>query len=202
MVNIDLFLSLINQYGYIGIFLISLISNGTIIFPIPYLIVVYSLGASHYLNPMLIAVASGLGATLGELTLYFLSMMGRVVLPEKYKERIDLSKRILKKYGAFLIFIFAATPLPDDVIYPVLGIMKYNFIKLFFWCFLGKTVLSGIVVYAGFYSESYLSQFLGGESMVPSIIAVILGVILAIVVLKIDWTKYFNIDMLKEENSR
>ena len=180
----------------------SLISNGTFIFPVPYLIVVYSLGASHHFNLLLIAVASGLGATLGELTLYFLSMVGRVILPGKYKERIDLTKKILGKYGVFLIFIFAATPLPDDIIYPVLGIMKYNFIKLFFSCFLGKTVLSGIVVYAGFYSELYFSKFLGGGSMVPSIIAVVLGVILAVVVLKIDWTKYFNVEVLKEENSR
>ncbi len=199
MTGINLFLNLINQYGYIGIFLVSFISNGTFIIPIPYLIVVYSLGASHILNPILIAIASGLGATLGELILYFLSMMGRVILPEKYKNRIDIMKNILGKYGPLIIFIFAATPLPDDVIYPVLGIMRYNFIKLFLSCFIGKTILSGVVVYAGFYSESFISQFLGGESMIPSIIAIVLGIIIAILILKVDWTKYLNIEYIKGE---
>lgn len=200
MITINFFIDLIGRYGYIGVFLISFLSNGTYIFPVPYLIVIYSLGASHTLNPFLVAVISGLGATLGELILYFLSLLGRAVLPEKYKERAGLMKSVLGRYGAIVIFIFAATPLPDDIIYPLLGIMQYNFIKMFTSCFIGKALLSGVVVYSGFLSEYYLSRYLGGESTVPSIIAVILGIILTFIILKVDWPKYFNIGYIEGDD--
>jgi membrane protein DedA with SNARE-associated domain len=103
-------------------------------------------------------------------------------------------KIILDKYGPFIIFFFALTPLPDDVIYPVLGIMKYNFIKVFTSCFLGKTILSAVVVYAGYFSTQYIKTFLGGESQISSIIAVLIGILLAIIILKVDWTRYINIE--------
>ena len=189
-------MELVSQYGYLGIFLISLISNGTFIFPVPYLIVIYYIGATGAMDPLLVAILAGLGATIGETTLYFLSMLGRVILPAKYKERVEAVKLALDKYGPIIIFFFALTPLPDDVIYPVLGIMKYNFVKVFVSCFLGKTLLSGIVVYAGYYSAEYIATFLGGESLFSSVLAVLLGIALAIIVLKVDWTKYFNIEVV------
>lgn len=190
----NLLLDLVNQYGYLGVFLISLLSNGTFIFPVPYLIVIYYIGASRLLDPLLVAIMSGIGATLGELSLYFLTMLGRVILPPKYKMRIESVKQAIDRYGPAIIFIFALTPLPDDVIYPVLGIMKYNFLKVFISCFLGKAILSGIVVYAGYYSAEYIAIFLGGESFLSSLIAILLGILITIIVLKVDWTKYFNVE--------
>jgi membrane protein YqaA with SNARE-associated domain len=189
----DLVSSLISNYGYIGIFLVSLISNGTFILPLPYLLVIYSVGATGILNPIIVAFVSGLGAALGELTLYFLSMLGRVVLPSEYKVRIDSLKAIVDRYGPLFIFIFALTPLPDDVIYPVLGLMKYNVVKVFIPCFLGKTLLSGFVVYAGIYSSKYINILLGGESFLSGLIALLLGIAIAIVFLKVDWSKYFRV---------
>jgi membrane protein DedA with SNARE-associated domain len=86
----DFLINLVNQYGYIGVFLISLISNGTFFFPVPYLLVIYYIGTIKIMDPILVAILSGLGATIGELTLYFLSMLGRIILPSNYKERARL----------------------------------------------------------------------------------------------------------------
>ena len=182
------------QYGYLGIFIVSLLSNGTFLFPVPYLLVLYSVGASRMFDPILVAIVSGLGATFGELTLYFLSMLGRTILPQSYKDKIDSLKLIIGKYGALVIFIFALTPLPDDIIYPILGLMKYDFYKVFVSCFLGKTLLSAGAVYAGYFSVKYFSVLLGGETIYAGVLSLILGIVLAIIFLKIDWTKYFNLE--------
>lgn len=191
--NLD-FWNLVTHYGYLGVFLVSLLSNGTVIFPVPYLLVLYSVGAAGILDPITVAIVSGLGATLGELTLYFLSMLWRVILPTSIKNRIDYVKRVIDKYGAMVIFIFALTPLPDDVIYPVLGLMKYDFKKVFISCFLGKTILSGTVVYAGYYSFKFLETLVGGESMIAGLIALIIGIVVAIIFLRVDWSRYIKVE--------
>ena len=46
------------QYGYIGIFLISILANGTILFPVPGILFVFVLGAVF--NPLGVAIAAGL----------------------------------------------------------------------------------------------------------------------------------------------
>ena len=195
----NLFMELINQYGYIGIFLVSLFSNGTIIFPVPYLFVLYGLGTSKLFNPLLVGVVSGVGATLGELTLYFLSSLGRFILPKEYRAKAEKMKLLIDKYGPIVIFIFAATPLPDDLIYPLLGVMRYNLVKVFLSCFLGKALLSWFAYLAGYYSATFVESFLGGESIIVNIIAIVLGIVLAIIFLKVDWEKYIKIEELVGE---
>ncbi|MDH5390681.1 MAG: hypothetical protein OEX10_05970, partial [Candidatus Bathyarchaeota archaeon] len=48
------------QFGYLGVFLISLVGALSIIFPIPYTLVIYLLGS--VLDPLLVAVSGGLGS--------------------------------------------------------------------------------------------------------------------------------------------
>lgn len=190
----NLFMELIAQYGYIGIFLISLISNGTIIFPVPYLIVLYGLGTSNLFNPLLVGIVSGFGATLGELTLYLLASLGRYVLPKEYRMKAEKMKLLIDKYGPIIIFIFAATPLPDDIIYPSLGFMRYNVIKVFLSCFLGKALLALLAYLAGYYSATFIESFLAGESIIVNIISILLGIIIAIIILKVDWEKFIRVE--------
>lgn len=197
----ELFMELILQYGYIGIFIVSLVSNGTIIFPVPYLLVIYGLGTSNLFNPILVGVVAGVGATLGELTLYFLASLGRFILPEKYRKKAEKMRLLLDRYGPIMIFLFAATPLPDDVIYPLLGVMRYNIIKVFLSCFFGKALLALFAYMAGYYSATFVESFLGGESILVNIIAIVLGIILTIIFLKVDWDKYINIGRLVGEKS-
>jgi len=196
----EILAELVNQYGYLGIFLVSLISNGSIILPIPYLFVIYSIGASHLLDPILVSIISGLGAAIGEFTLYVLAVLGRFILPESYKERADKLRLLLGRYGAIVIFFFALTPLPDDIIYPILGVMRYSVPKLLISCFLGKALLSFGVYMAGVYSSEFVKVFLGGESLLTNIMAVVIGIVLAIILLRIEWEKYIDIEKLAGED--
>jgi len=183
---------LIMSYGYLGVFLASLLGSASIIFPVPYLILIYYVGASHVLNPLIVSIIGGLGATFGELTLYIAGLGGRKIISERSIKNTEFFKKAVGKYGPFIIFLFAATPLPDDIIYPVLGVMRYDMFKTFTACFAGKTVLTGLVVYSGYYSYEYINILLGGESIYTSIIITILAIIFVIIVIKIDWSRFFR----------
>ena len=55
-------------YGYFGIFLISLLTNATLILPVPGVLITSAMGAVF--NPFWVAVAAGSGAALGELGIF------------------------------------------------------------------------------------------------------------------------------------
>ena len=56
------------DWGYVGIFLLSILANATVIIPAPGLLIVFSMAAKF--DPLWVGVAAGLGATLGELSGY------------------------------------------------------------------------------------------------------------------------------------
>ena len=68
----------LGNYGYLGAFLISLVSSATILLPLPGFLVVFPLGAA--LNPILVGLAAAGGATIGEMTGYLLGFTGRGIV--------------------------------------------------------------------------------------------------------------------------
>lgn len=140
--------------GYLGIFVVSLIGSASIILPVPFIIVVFSSAA--FLNPFFVGISAGLGAAIGELTGYGVGY-GAQTLITKYKRWFQLAESWFQKHGGFLvIFIFAATPLPSDVVGLMSGAMKYPIKKFFVATLLGKIVLYTVVSYAGFYSINWI----------------------------------------------
>ena len=122
MILDDLFQSMRDfayQYGYFGVFLISLLGASSIFVPIPSTVVIFVLGASQKFDPLLLAFFAGLGATIGEFSGYLIGLGGRKAIGEKYKKKVDVLMRLFKRkrFGPVVIFIFALTPLPDDLIF-------------------------------------------------------------------------------------
>jgi membrane protein YqaA with SNARE-associated domain len=150
------------SYGYFGIFLISLIGSSTIIFPIPSAAFVFAAGL--YLNPFLVGLLAGIGAAIGEFTGYVLGLGGRRVAKNKWKKEINKVEKLFQKYGGFfIILIFAATPLPDDVTGIVAGILKYPIKKFFVASLIGKIILHVILAYAGLYSMKWILDILASN---------------------------------------
>lgn len=146
-------------YGYIGIFLISLIGSSTIIFPWPSAVFVFAAGAS--LNPFLVGLLAGIGATIGEFTGYALGLGGRKLIKNRWKNQINKIEKLFHRYGGFfIILIFAATPLPDDVTGIVGGMLKYPVKKFFIASLIGKIILHVILAYAGLYSIKWILDVL------------------------------------------
>lgn len=147
--------SLLSSYGYLGIFLISLIGSSSIILPLPSAFFVFFSAA--YLDPFLLGLLAGLGSAIGELTGYGLGRGGRKLIKGKWKKKLAETEKLFQKYGGFLIIaVFAATPLPDDIVGILGGSMKYPAKKFFVATLIGKLVLHWILAYGGFFGITWV----------------------------------------------
>lgn len=126
---------------YLGVFLISIFGNFTIIFPVPYTIALIVISAViPGVNPILLGIVGGLGASIGEVSAWLIGRGSKEIIGDS--ESIKRMKGYVEKgWAPLLIFIFAATPLPDDAFLIVLGIAQYSIIKALIYCFIGKFVL-------------------------------------------------------------
>ncbi|MBU0899078.1 MAG: VTT domain-containing protein [Nanoarchaeota archaeon] len=141
--------------GYFGVFIISLVGSASIILPIPAFIVVFAAGG--FLNPWAVGIFAGLGSAIGELTGYGLGMGGRELLARKYGDLLIKTRNWVEKRGAFIIIIvFALTPLPDDVIGILAGMINYDIKKFFMATLIGKIILNVAIALAGFYGMNWL----------------------------------------------
>ncbi len=146
---------------YIGVFAISIFGNFTIIFPVPYVIALIVISAViPGVNPLLLGLIGGLGASIGETTAWLIGrgsqeMIGDVESIERMKGYVE------KGWAPLIIFIFAATPLPDDAFLIVLGIVEYSLVKTLIYTFIGKFVLcflcSALPIW---YADTPLGDFL------------------------------------------
>jgi membrane protein YqaA with SNARE-associated domain len=206
---IDWMLSVSMQYGYLGIFLISLVGASAILFPIPYTIIIFFLGGlksggNWVFEPIWIAVAAGIGAAIGEFTSYLLGFGGRRVIGEKFKKKMGLLAKVFNKFGPVVIFVFALTPLPDDLLFIPLGVMRYSVIKAFIPALIGKFTMNLVIAYSGRLSIQAIRDIFGvGSDWISAAIGVALAIILLVVVLivmfKLDWEKYVEKYLEKEE---
>ena len=178
------------NYGYFGIFLVSFIGSVSIIFPIPYTIIIFMMG--QLLEPSLLAVAGGLGSALGEFSGYVLGYYGRAVVNEKRRRKMDYMLKVFNRYGSITIFLFALTPLPDDLLFIPLGMMRYGFLKAFIPSFAGKFLMCFILAYGGRKSIEIVRKYLGESGgMWTTVITTLLLVVVLFAILRIDWEKIF-----------
>ncbi len=140
-------------YGYIGVFIISLISSATIIIPAPGWIAVLELG--KYLDPVFLGLAAGIGSAIGEMTGYFAGS-GIVGILGKDKKIIERHKEFIKKYDIFAIFLLAFIPNPAfDFAGLAAGAIRMDIKKFIIFCAIGKALRFFLIAYMGFYSLSF-----------------------------------------------
>jgi membrane protein YqaA with SNARE-associated domain len=186
--------SFARQYGYLGIFLISLLGSTSVIIPIPSSVVIFILAGQPTFDPLFIAVAAGAGAAIGELSGYLIGLGGRRVIGEKYKKKMDILTKLFKRFGPIVIFVFALTPLPDDLLFIPLGVMRYKILHAFIPALLGKFVSNLIIAYAGRLSIEVIRDIFGveGEGMsflIGTVLAVVLLIVVFVIMFKVDWEK-------------
>lgn len=148
---------LIGAYGYLGVFVVSLISSASIVLPLPGFAVIIASGA--FLNPFWVAIISGIGFAVGDLTGVLLGHGGRKALEKRYEKGLEDLKVKTRKYGPFLVFfIFAVTPLPDDVSGFYAGLINYDWKKFLLAAILGNTIVSFLLAYGGHFGFEWLKN--------------------------------------------
>ena len=185
-------MSIAQQYQLLGIFIVSFIGASSIFFPIPYTVIIFYLGLEGW-NPALLAFAGGLGAAIGELTGYLLGYCGRKIISTEKKQRMQYLTKILNKFGLAAVFLFALTPLPDDLIFIPLGTLKYPIHKVFAACFAGKLLICFALAYFGKLYGGIIEIFFGeAGGWVTEILSIVVLVFIYYVLMKVDWQSIFE----------
>jgi len=152
---------LVSQWGYIGIFLMQVISSSTVLLPLPGIAIIFVYGT--ILNPLLVGIFAGLGAAIGELTGYAVGYGGHKIVTRKNKKWAKKTKKLFKKYNPFVVIVvFAATPLPFDLVGILCGLSKYDIKKFFLAALIGNVIRGMVIALAGFYGMSWILGIFGG----------------------------------------
>ena len=146
------------KYGYPGAFLISLVSTATIILPAPGILLVIAIGAT--LNSVLVGLSSALGASIGEMTGYMLGHSGRGFA--RSNKMLVRAERWMRRRGFMTVFLFSLIPfLPFDVVGVISGALRFPIWKFLLACFLGKTLLTIVLIQTGAWGWDALLRYIG-----------------------------------------
>jgi uncharacterized membrane protein YdjX (TVP38/TMEM64 family) len=136
----------LKNYGYGGIFLLSIISNATVLIPAPGLVIVFTWGATF--NPLLVGLAAGAGATIGELSGYLAGFSGQAVIENQ--KMYDKMVAWMERNGPLTVVLLAFVPNPIfDLTGIAAGALKMPVTNFLFWALIGKTIKMIITAYAG-----------------------------------------------------
>ncbi|MFC2059561.1 VTT domain-containing protein [Chloroflexota bacterium] len=155
----------LEEYVYLGAFLISVIGNGTVILPGAVLLLLGNIGTVLYpttglVGPILVGLVGGLGAAIGEITGYMTGYSGRGMIENRRIYR-HVEGRMTKKWAAMTIFIFSAVPLVFDFVGIAAGVLRFPFWKFLLLCWLGRTLLYVIAVSLAALGLEALSLYIG-----------------------------------------
>ena len=141
----------LGSLGYIGVFLITLISNATIVVPIPYFGLVAAL--SPGLSMVGVGIAGALGSVIGESVGFFVGRSGRGVVEQTRFYRW-VQRQLEHPWRAFVVlFALSAPPNPAfDVAGLTAGAMG-----LPYWIFLSAVFLARLVRFG-------IGAFFGGAT--------------------------------------
>jgi membrane protein DedA with SNARE-associated domain len=153
--------------GYLGVFLISLGLNATVVLPAGNFAAMAALAATlppitclglSLPAPLMVGIIGGFAAGIGESTGYMAGYSGQAVVASK-KNLYQRMEGWLKRWGMLFIFVFSVFPLVFDVVGLVAGALRYAYWKFFVACWLGRTVLYICLAYAGVLGWEAITHF-------------------------------------------
>ena len=149
----------LGNYGYLGAFLISLITSATVILPVPGIVVLVALGTT--LNPVLVGLVGATGGIIGEMTGFMVGYGGHEVVQHRNKLYLRM-ENWMKRWGGWAVFIFAVAPLPVfDIAGIISGALEYPLWKFLLIGWAGKSIKFVLLVLGGVWGWQTVRHFLG-----------------------------------------
>lgn len=144
------------RYGYLGVFLTTLLGSATVVLPVPGLAIIY-LGGSIW-NPILVGLVAGVADAAGEATGYLAGYAGHAIV-----ENASLYVRFekwMRHHGFLTILALSAIPNPFfDLAGVAAGASGFPARWFFLAAWIGKTIKDLIFAVAGYYSISLFTHF-------------------------------------------
>jgi len=142
------------------------------------------------LNIVFLAMVGATGATIGRYFLKKISGLFRKFVGEEQKSNLDIIGNYLnqKKYGYVIAsFLFAATPLPSNVLFITYGLMRAKSIGIYVGFWLGRVISYIVMIYFG---NAVLRPFL--EMFEDRLTGILLidgvGIGMIIIFASVNWT--------------
>ena len=155
------------QYGYLGVFLISLMASATVIAFVPSVPVMFALGG--VLNPFLVGLTAGVGEAIGELVGYFAGrsghaffIKGRPTITGSSEGLYYQLEKWIRTRGSLALFLSSAVFNPFfSVIGATAGALRFPAWKFFLIVWAGKTVKWTVIALVGYGLLSYILRLFG-----------------------------------------
>ena len=186
---VDIFDTIV-EYSYFGIFLLLIgINAAPILMPPTWIVLSSFFALDSSLDPLLLALVGATGATIGRLILKNLSGFFRRFVGKEQKSNLDAIGNFLnrKKFGYVLTsFLFAATPLPSNMLFVAYGMMRAKSIGLYFGFWLGRVLSYYIMITV---SSVVLAPFLElfEDKIIGILLADVVGIGVVVVFTCINW---------------
>lgn len=183
-------LTVFGDLSYFGILLLLFLVNvAPVLMPPTWLILASFYVLDTTLDPLYLAMSGATGATTGRFLLLYASSFFRRFMSTERKSSLDKITNYLnsKRFGFLLTtFLFAATPLPSNMLFISYGLMKARTVQIYVGFWFGRLVSYYIMISV---SKVVLTPFtkLFEDRIVGIIVADILGVAVLIFFASIDW---------------
>jgi uncharacterized membrane protein YdjX (TVP38/TMEM64 family) len=145
------------RYGYLGVFVVALLANATVLIPAPGVAIISAMGSVF--NPLGVGLAAGTGGAIGELSGYLAGFSGQAIA-----ENTQVYSRIkpwVEKYGGWAILVLSAIPNPFfDAAGIAAGIVKMPLRTFLLSVWIGQLIKMTFFAYAGQSSYQAIENYL------------------------------------------
>jgi len=185
------------MWPFIELIITFLVAFGFNLIPFfgPSNLLIASTAAISLVNPdpatlVSIATVIALAAALAKGVYYVVTFFVSKHLSEKNQRRLDAEALKVKPWAFLLLYLAAATPIPDEPVVIPLGLMKYNPVKFFSAYFLGKITITVAGAFLGGWIESNFSSVLSQEAMIA--LSIGLTVAVTVIMFKVNVGKWMD----------
>ena len=186
---VDIIESII-EFSYAGIFFLLVgLNTATLLMPPTWIVLSSFYALDTTLDTLSLALVGATGATLGRFFLKSMSRFFRGIVGKEQKSNLDAIGEFLnrKKFGYIITsFLFAATPLPSNMLFVAYGMMRAKSIGLYVGFWFGRILSYYIMITI---SKAVLTPFLTlfEDRYIGILVADGLGIGVVILFTCIDW---------------
>ena len=184
------FFESIAEYSYAGIFILLVgVNAAPLLMPPTWIILSSFYVLDQSFDPLILALVGATGATIGRFVLKIVSGYFRKVVGNQQKSNLDSIGDFLnrKRFGYIISsFLFAATPLPSNMLFIAYGLMRAKSFGLYIGFWFGRLISYYVMITI---SKIVLTPFieLFEDRYIGILVADALGIAVVIFFTCIDW---------------
>jgi membrane protein DedA with SNARE-associated domain len=192
----DLLIQLVNQFGYVGVFLASTLESFFI--PLPGEVIAFTAGyvarsQESILALILMSIFITLGNYVGSVGFYFITRRGAETFLPRFIDRwgpfllitqedMDKVERLFAKHGGKMVFFSKFVPGVKNLIDFPAGVSKMPFLTFSFYTLLGSFIRNVILCGVGYFAYSIKDQVIAILSPIEKLVLIVLAVAIVIYV--------------------